>query len=70
MSELYALIFEWKSAYRNLVGKPEIKIMTGRALVLVGDNIKAGLKEVGWESVNLFRRGTYGGILLTWTFTK
>jgi len=41
-----------RDTYRALVSKPEGKIPFGSPRRRWEDNIKMGLKEIGWESVN------------------
>jgi hypothetical protein len=38
-----------RNAYRILVGKPEVKRPLGRQRCRWVDNIKMGLREVGWN---------------------
>jgi hypothetical protein len=59
---------ENRNAYRILVGKPEGKRSLGRARRRWVDNIKIGLREIGWDGVNWIgliwlRTGTSGEIL-------
>jgi hypothetical protein len=43
---------EKRNAYRILVGKPEGKRPLGRPRHKWVDNIKMGLREIGWGGVN------------------
>jgi hypothetical protein len=43
---------EEKNAYRILVGKPEGKRPLGRQRCRCVDNIKMGLREVGWDGMD------------------
>jgi hypothetical protein len=55
----------WKrNAYKILVGKPEGKSSCERPRRRWEDNIKMGLREIGWENVDLIHMvqiGTSGG---------
>jgi hypothetical protein len=42
---------EMRNAYRILVGKPEGKRPLGRSRRRWVDNIKMGLREIGWDGV-------------------
>jgi len=44
---------ESKGVYRDLVGKPEGKILLGRPRCRQEDNIKMDLQEVGWGGMDL-----------------
>jgi len=46
---LYALVLELRSAYRSLIGKPEINHDVEEPGCGWEDNIKSVHKEVGWE---------------------
>jgi hypothetical protein len=57
-----------RNAYRILVGKPEGKRPLGRPRRRCVDNIKMGLREIGWDGVEWIglirlRIGTSGGLL-------
>jgi hypothetical protein len=57
-----------RNAYRILVGKPEGKIPLGRPGRGWEDNIKMGLREIGWGGVVWtgliwLKIGTCGGLL-------
>jgi hypothetical protein len=57
---------ETRNAYRILVGKLEGKRPVGRPRSRWVDNIKMGLRDVGWyglDVLNWFRIGTSGGLL-------
>ena len=41
-----------RNTHRVLVGKPDGTISLERSLVDGGDNIKIGLKGIGWEGLN------------------
>jgi hypothetical protein len=41
-----------KNAYKFLVGKPEQKRPLGRLSLMWEDNIKMGLREIGWGGVD------------------
>jgi hypothetical protein len=43
---------EKKNAYRILVGKPEGKRQLGRPRLGWVDNIKIGLREIGWGGMD------------------
>jgi hypothetical protein len=43
---------EQRNAYRALVGKPEGKRPLGRYRFIWEDNIKADLREIGWNGVD------------------
>jgi hypothetical protein len=59
---------EQRNAYRILVGKPEGKRPLGRPRLTWLDNIKIGLREIGWDVVDWIgsiwlRIVTSGGLL-------
>jgi hypothetical protein len=59
---------EKRNAYRILVGKPEGKIILGRARCRWVNNIKMNLREIEWDGMDwigliLLRIGTSGGLL-------
>jgi hypothetical protein len=47
---------ETKNAYTILVGKPEGKRTLGRPRRISVDNIKIGLRETGWDSMDWLDR--------------
>jgi hypothetical protein len=47
---------EKRNAYRILVGKPEGKRPLGRPRCKWVDNIKLGLREIGWDGVDWIDR--------------
>jgi hypothetical protein len=57
---------EKRNAYRILVGKPEGKRPLGRQRCRWVDNIKIGLRETGWDSmdwIDLAQDRDSGGLL-------
>jgi hypothetical protein len=42
---------EVRNVYSILVGKPEGKMQSGRPKFRREDNIRMGIKEIGWEGV-------------------
>jgi hypothetical protein len=46
---------ETRNAYRIFVGKPERKTPFGRPRRRLEDNIRTGLRKVGWEVVDWIR---------------
>jgi hypothetical protein len=52
---------EKRNVYKILVGKPVGKRPLGRPRRRWVDNIKTGLREIGWSELIWFRIGTSGG---------
>jgi hypothetical protein len=52
-----------RNAYRISDGKPEGKRPVGRNTRRWEDNIKMGVREVGWEGVIWIRKRTSDGLL-------
>jgi hypothetical protein len=51
-AEHVALWWEKRNAYRKLVGMPEGKRPLGRSRRRWVDNIKMGLREIGWDGMD------------------
>jgi len=49
---LVARMGKMRNAYNILVGKPERKRSVGRPRCRGEDNIRMGLREIGWEDVD------------------